>query len=179
MHDHSLALYLFQVPVSPMSFTIVSDSQLLERSNIFHLYLINTTQTLHNNIRTYRHITVLAKLQHIHGAPQKGSRQVFLSQIRQILTDFQVCGIGLDASVSRPSRGAVVPRLGLASELAYASASSRSRALKALVSVSPRLEVSMPRSRTRSRATRSRSQLKRPRAHPCRFSTCCDWQTQQ
>ena len=28
------------------------------------------------------------------------------------------CGLGLDASVSRPSRGAVVPRLGLASELA-------------------------------------------------------------
>jgi len=25
------------------------------------------------------------------------------------------CGLGLDASVSRPSRGAVVPRLGLAS----------------------------------------------------------------
>ena len=27
----------------------------------------------------------------------------------------QGCGLGLDASVSRPSRGAVVPRLGLAS----------------------------------------------------------------
>ena len=26
------------------------------------------------------------------------------------------CGLGLDASVSRPSEGAVVPRLGLASE---------------------------------------------------------------
>ena len=29
----------------------------------------------------------------------------------------QECGLGLDASVSRPSRDAVVPRLGLASEL--------------------------------------------------------------
>ena len=28
----------------------------------------------------------------------------------------QGCGLGLNASVSRPSRGAVVPRLGLASE---------------------------------------------------------------
>ena len=28
-----------------------------------------------------------------------------------------VCGLGLDASVSTPSQGAVVPRLGLASEL--------------------------------------------------------------
>ena len=27
------------------------------------------------------------------------------------------CGLGLDISVSRPSRGTVVPRLGLASEL--------------------------------------------------------------
>jgi len=27
------------------------------------------------------------------------------------------CGLGLEASVSRPSRGAVVPRLGLASEM--------------------------------------------------------------
>jgi len=69
-------------------------------------------------------------------------------------------GLGLDASVSRPSRGAVVPPLGLASELPrswYASASSRSRALKGLVSVSPRLELSTPRSLPRSRASRSRS----------------------
>ena len=55
-------------------------------------------------------------------------------------------------SILRPSGGAVVPQLGLASWYA----SSRSRALKAFVSVSPQLELSMPRSR-----------LKRPRAHPC------------
>ena len=35
--------------------------------------------------------------------------------MRLQITD--ACGLGLDASVSRPSRGAVVPRLGLASEL--------------------------------------------------------------
>jgi len=41
----------------------------------------------------------------------------------------------------------------------YTSASSRSRALKALVSVLPRLELSTPRSRPRSRASRPRSRF--------------------
>jgi len=60
------------------------------------------------------------------------------------------CDLGLDVSVSRPSRGAVVPRLGLALELVRFGLVSVSIALKALVSVSPR------------------SRLKRPRAYPRR-----------
>jgi len=47
----------------------------------------------------------------------------------------QGCGLGLEASVSRPSRGAVMPRLGLASvEISNASASRLN--ILALASVS-------------------------------------------
>ena len=37
--------YLVQIPVSPMSFAIVTNSQLFEWSNILNFYLINTAPT--------------------------------------------------------------------------------------------------------------------------------------
>jgi len=67
------------------------------------------------------------------------------------LSSSQGCGPGLDASVSMPSRGAVVPRLGLAS-------AARLNVL-VLTSVSGFKVSVSPRSR-----------LKRPRAHPWHFS---------
>ena len=72
---------------------------------------------------------------------------VYLYMIHSFILSFkaiyQGCGLGLDASVSRPSRGAEVPRLGLASELVRLDlvSVSSSECLKALVSVSPRLEL--------------------------------------
>jgi len=62
--------------------------------------------------------------------------------------------LGLEA-VSRR----IVSRLGLASELVRLGLVSRSRALKALVSDSPLLELSTPRSLPQSQASRSRSRL--------------------
>jgi len=57
------------------------------------------------------------------------SRLHYVSFIRQVArTSLQGYGLGLDASVSRPSRGAVVPRLGLAwVEISNASVSPQPR----------------------------------------------------
>ena len=43
----------------------------------------------------------------------------------RLRSDYQGCGLGLDASVSRPSRSAVVPRLGLSPRLKFQTPGSR------------------------------------------------------